>query len=52
MKNPCEWCVNTSNEIDSIEYQIELAENKIKLLKEIINNLREENNEFKKGEGS
>ena len=23
MENPCEWCVNTSNLIDSLEYEVE-----------------------------
>lgn len=32
MSKPCEWCVSTSNQIDSIEYENELL---IEALKEI-----------------
>lgn len=29
MSNPCEWCVKTSEQIDSIEYELEEAEKRV-----------------------
>lgn len=32
MSNPCEWCVKTSEQIDSIEYENEQLRERLKIL--------------------
>ena len=43
MSDICQWCVTTSSQIDSIEYELEEAQNKIKELEKIIQELYEDN---------
>ena len=35
MNNPCEWCVQTSSQIDSLEYQLEQALRMVESVKTI-----------------
>lgn len=42
MENPCQWCVNTSSLIDSIDYEKELLEKQIEELKQ---KLKDQENE-------
>lgn len=34
MSNPCEWCVKTSEQIDSIEYENEQLKERLKTLED------------------
>ena len=41
MNDICQWCVTTSSQIDSIEYELEEAQNRIKELEAEIKKLKE-----------
>ena len=41
MSDICQWCVKTSSQIDSIEYELEEAQNRIKELEQRVKELEE-----------
>ena len=47
MSDICQWCVKTSSQIDSIEYELEEAQNRIKELEQRVKELEEKLDEIR-----